>query len=59
MKIIKQKNKFNQFNIENLTIARTLAIILALEHCKNQGLLNVAGEQLLESLNKQKDKLNK
>lgn len=28
MKIVKQKDKSNQFNIENLTLARVLSIIL-------------------------------
>ena len=57
MKIVKQKGKHNQFNIENLTLARTLQIILALEFCNKKGLGTRAGAQLLEALNAQTHKL--
>jgi len=57
MKITKQDNKFNQFNIENLTVARVLSIINALEYCHKQGLTTKAGEQLLEALKSQQHKL--
>jgi hypothetical protein len=53
MKIAKQKNKFNQYNIENLTLARLNQILIALEFTKNKGLLTFAGNQLLEALNSQ------
>jgi hypothetical protein len=57
MKIVKQKDKFNQFNIENLTMARVLSIIHALEYCNSKGLTTTAGSQLLEALNNQQHKL--
>ena len=53
MRIVKQKEKFNQFNIENLTLARLNQIILSLEYTKQKGLLTFAGCQLLESLENQ------
>ena len=53
MKIVKQKDKFNQFNIENLTLARLNQILVALELSKKTGLLTFAGNQLLEALNNQ------
>jgi hypothetical protein len=55
MKIVKQSDQFNQFNIEGLTLGRVLSIINALEHSKQNNLLNTAGGQLLESLKKQFD----
>ena len=57
MKIVKQSNKINQFNIENMTMARVLSVINSLEYCQKQGLITTAGSQLLESLNNQKNKL--
>jgi len=53
MKIVKQKDKLNQYNIENLTLARLLQINLSLEYTKKHGLLTFAGNRLLESLNNQ------
>lgn len=58
MKIVRQKDKYNQFNIENLTLARVLDIMNALEYCRKKGLLTTSGSQLLEALNAQKDKLS-
>ena len=53
MKIVKQAYKYNQFNIENLTLERLNQILLSLEYTKSKGLLTFAGCQLLESLNAQ------
>jgi hypothetical protein len=53
MKIVKQKNKFNQYNIENLTLARLNQILVSLEYLKKHGLLTFAGNSLLEALNNQ------
>lgn len=52
MKIVKQE-KFNQFNIENLTLARVLVIINALDFIQKKGLLTTQGTQLLNALNSQ------
>lgn len=57
MKIVKQKEKHNQFNIENLTLARVLSIITALDYCKQKGLTTKAGTQLIDALYGQMDKL--
>jgi hypothetical protein len=53
MKIVKQKEKFNQYNIENLTLARLNQILIALDYVKSKGLLTFAGNTLIESLNNQ------
>ncbi len=57
MKIVKQKEKFNQFNIENLTLSRVLGIMNALEYCHKKGLTTRADGMLLEALNNQTHKL--
>lgn len=57
MRITKQIGKPNQFNIENLTLARVLSIINALEYCKSKGLTTRAGTQLVDALNAQQHKL--
>lgn len=56
MKIVKQ-NKHNQFNIENMTLAKVLAVINALTFLQAKGLANKAGTDLINSLNNQLDKL--
>jgi len=57
MKITKQAGKHNQFNIENLTLARVLSIINALEYCESKGLTTRAATQLVDALNAQQHKL--
>ena len=57
MKIVKQKEKHNQFNIENLTLARVLSIINALDYCKSKGITTTAGNQLIIALYGQMHKL--
>jgi hypothetical protein len=57
MKIVKQSKKANQFNIENLTLARLLQILYGLEYLKSKGLLTFAGVQLLTALNSQQHKM--
>lgn len=57
MKIVKQKDQFNRFNIENMTMARVLSIINSLEYCEQKGVLQSAGSQLLASLKSQEAKL--
>lgn len=56
MKIVKQKN-FNQFNIENMTLAKVLAVINALTYVQSKGLVNKTGADLINSLNNQLAKL--
>ena len=56
MKITKQ-DKYNQFSIENLTLARVLSIINALEYCNKKELTTLAGSQLLKALKQQEHKL--
>ena len=53
MKIVKQADNHNQYNTENLTMARVLTIIISLEKCREKGTLSNIGIQLLESLEKQ------
>lgn len=53
MRIVKQKEKFNQYNIENLTLARLNQILIALDYTKKKGLLTFAGVQLIDALNEQ------
>ena len=57
MRITKQTGKHNQFNIENLTLARVLSITNALKYCKSKGLTTYAGSRLLEALEAQEHKL--
>lgn len=59
MKIVKQKNKPNYFNIENLTLARVLDIMNALEYCHRKSLITRSGSELLKALNLQTSKLRK
>ena len=51
MKIVKQKDKYNQFNIEGLTLARLNQVLVALEFSKKSEILNFSGLQLLDNLN--------
>lgn len=57
MKVVKQANKPNMFNLENLTLARVIDIMLALEHVGSKGLLTVSGQQLLQAIEGRKYKL--